>query len=108
MKKVKACLMAMPRRTSHRTMSHPTMSHPTVSHPTVSHRTVPHRTVSHRTAPRYPPESYATPTSRATPSSRASVPKSAWPFTVSGRQCRWNARSTVANAGSSGPSGATR
>lgn len=48
------------------------------------------------------------PTSRATPSSRASVPASAWPVTASGRQCRWNARSTVASAGSSGPSGTTR
>ncbi len=43
----------------------------------------------------------------ATASRRASVPPSAWPLTASPRQCRWKARSTVASAGSSGPSGAT-
>lgn len=47
-------------------------------------------------------------TIRATASNRASVPASAWPVTASGRQCRWNARSTEASAGSKAPSGATR
>ena len=46
-------------------------------------------------------------TSCTTAPSRATVPASACPFTASGRQCRWKARSTVARAGSSAPSGAT-
>ena len=59
-----------------------------------------------RFAPRFASShsnSIAYPHSRATASSRASVPLSACPFTASGRQCRWNARSTSASAGSSAP-----
>jgi hypothetical protein len=36
------------------------------------------------------------------------VPASASPVTASGRQWRWNARRTVASAGSKAPLGATR
>ncbi len=46
--------------------------------------------------------------SRRMPNSRASVPASAWPVIASGRQWRWNARSTAASAGSNAPSGVTR
>jgi hypothetical protein len=48
------------------------------------------------------------PHNRATASKRANVPASACPVTASGRQCRWNARSTLDSAGSSAPSASTR
>jgi hypothetical protein len=55
-----------------------------------------------------PAAPYPAVTIDATASSRASVPESAWPVTASGRQWRWNARSTLDRAGSSAPSGITR
>ena len=52
--------------------------------------------------------SQAPPASRHRADSLARVPASASPVTASGRQWRWNARRTVASAGSKAPLGATR